>query len=1096
MASSGDVKVEVQAENTDAEVDFAKITREEAFKLLKTDHHGLTTAECEKRLIEFGANKLPENARNPILVYLGYMWNPLSWAMEAAAIIAIVLLDYADFALIVGLLLINATISYVEESNADKAIKALAAALAPKAKALRDGKFETVDSVGLVPGDIIIIKFGDVVPADVKILPESDDADQEETPMQIDQAALTGESLPAKKFSGDVAFSGSVVKQGERHCVVYATGVNTFFGRAATLIAGTNNVSNLSVIMTKIGGACLITIAVWVTIQLAVQFGHYGHSCKAGQGMCPTLLNMLVIIVGGIPIAMPTVLAVTLALGAFELAKEGAIVARMSAVEEMAGMDVLCSDKTGTLTLNKLSIEDGSVYPVREGTTVQEILKYGALSTNIVTEEPIDMVLYHHYKDEAELKSYKTTKYVPFNPVDKFTCATLLAPDGKVFRLLKGSPQVVLKRDYNMAEIADGVNNKMVEFANRGFRSLGVAYAEGDGRDGNTVWKMMGLLPLFDPPRHDTASTIAACHVQGIEVKMITGDHLLIGKETARMLGMGTEMYPSEVLIHAKQGHPELLHGYRDVLEMCEKCNGFAEVFPEHKYEIVAILQGGNHVVGMTGDGVNDAPALKKANIGIAVAGATDAARGAADIVLTKEGLATINTAVLGARKIFQRMTTYSKYTVSMTFRICFTFGLITVIYNWYFPTILIVILAVFNDGAMIALSKDKVVASNLPNAWNLKNIFIMGIVYGLYLTLSSWALYQTATKTTFFEDRTGLPSLNDQNTLLISWCGKFVDANQAQPDELDLYNVNTGFTPDIYGAYGNAMEASICAIPNYNNQISCPKCLRPGACDGYVPNINTPPRAGVPSLLQQCIAEQTYIRGAMMRSLLYNQVSISGQALVFVVRTQDWSLMARAGTLTYIAFIFAQIGSTLIAIFGFGGYEEPPQAFDDCEFCTLSNLKEVQYFHSIVPIGLTESAFTASVIGCGGWVLVAWIWSAIWYVLLDPIKWALCWILNEDGFRNREAYMQAAADAAAKLKKTPKPTEVAGIVGGSHGNALGRVSLSKAPTDVLDRQSASVVAVKRDAAGHATGISAESSSNVAIARRSIKKDAPQDALK
>ena len=363
----------------------------------------------------------------------------------------------------------------------------------------------------------------------------------------------------------------------------------------------------------------------------------------------------------------------------------------------------------------------------------------------------------------------------------------------------------------------------------------------------------------------------------------------------------------------AKQGHPELLHGYKDVLEMCERCNGFAEVFPEHKYEIVAILQGGNHVVGMTGDGVNDAPALKKANVGIAVAGATDAARGAADIVLTKDGLSTINTAVLGARKIFQRMTTYSKYTVAMTFRICFTFGLLTVIYDWYFPTILIVVLAVFNDGAMIALSKDKCVPSNLPNAWNLKNIFIMGIVYGLYLTLSSWVLFYVVMKTTFFESRFGLFSLNDNITNLMLWCGQTIDSGVAV--QYGLYN-GTGLSRTAYSGYGNAGDASLCTLPSYKDQFNADDGYMPNFCAKYPtsgslvgPNgAPIPSPTGVPTIFQQCVAEQTYARGAMMRSLLYNQVSISGQALVFVVRTQKWSLVTRAGGLTYWAFIFAQV--------------------------------------------------------------------------------------------------------------------------------------------------------------------------------------------
>jgi H+-transporting ATPase len=1119
--AAGEVKVEVKEGNTDAEVDFAKITVQEAFALLKCNAHGLTAAEAQQRLVEFGPNKLPESSRNPILVFLGYMWNPLSWAMEAAAIIAIALLDYADFALICGLLILNATISFYEESSADNAIKALAAALAPKAKAMRDGKVETVDSVNLVPGDVIIVRLGDIVPADIKILPEDDSGNtDDETPMSVDQAALTGESLPVKKFSGGVCFSGSSIKQGERHCVVYATGANTFFGRAASLIAATNNVANLQKIMTKIGSVCLVTIGVWVVIELAVQFGYYKHSCGAGEEACPTLTNMLVIIVGGIPIAMPTVLSVTLALGASKLAQEGAIVARMSAVEEMAGMDILCSDKTGTLTLNKLSVDTNSIYCPEAGYPIMEVLKYSALSANTVTEEPIDVVLMESYPEKENLKNWKCVKFVPFNPTDKFTCATVVEEGtGKTVRLLKGSPQVVLKRAYNCSEINDVVNNKMIEYANRGFRSLGIAMAEGDGKDGNTKWVMLGLLPLFDPPRHDTKATIERCHTQGIEVKMITGDHLLIGKETAKLLGMGTEMYPSEVLISAKNGHPEHLKGYKSLLDMCEKCNGFAEVFPEHKYEIVAILQEGNHVVGMTGDGVNDAPALKKADVGIAVAGATDAARGAADIVLTEAGLSTINTAVIGARKIFQRMTTYSKYTVAMTFRICFTFGLLTTIYNWYFPTILIVIMAVFNDGAMIALSKDKVVASKLPNAWNLTNIFIMGIVYGLYLTLSTIILYIVAVKTTFFQDKCALFSLNDQNNLLTTYCGEYIDQTIVPYTTglLETLSSSFGYIPPgatrpnawgvlqtQYAGYSNAGDATLCllnATNDYNYQLSgMDGAYMPGICNynywnpaqGAVTNWTTVANSnivvgqgpfavptGVPTLMDQCLAEQRYVRGAMTRTLIYNQVSVSGQALVFVVRTQDWSLMSRAGSLTYIAFVLAQLCATAISLFGFDGYTEPRYQFTDCSFCQLHSGGDIPFFSGIVPIALTESAYSASVVGCTGYVIVAWIWSMIWYFPLDPIKWALCYVLNEDGFRDGVTHHSRSAPADDKGAPT-----VTGGVAGTHANPLGRASLSKVPAQVLDKASASVVAVSKDGK-----VASDSKQNLAIARKSLIKN-------
>nr|QEH60479.1 H+-translocating ATPase P-type [Dunaliella maritima] len=1041
----GSVKVDMikepltQGDTGVDEVDFAKITLDDAFKYLNCNKHGLSSAEAAARLQQHGPNKLPDSSRNPVLVFLGYMWNPLAWAMEAAAIISIALLDVADFVLIVGLLLINAIISFYEESNADKAIKALTAALAPKAMVVRDGAIVTIDAVNLVPGDVILIRLGNIVPADVKLLEEEGaDEGEQEAPMQIDQAALTGESLPAKKFTGDVAFSGSSIKQGERHAVVYATGVNTFFGRAAALISGTNNVSNLQTVMNKMSAICIVTILLWVVVELAVQFGHYSHECVGGREGCPTLLNMLVVLVGGIPIAMPTVLSVTLALGAYKLAREGAIVTRMSAVEEMAGMDVLCSDKTGTLTLNKLSIDKSMVVPVGN-MGVDEIMRMGALSANTVTEEPIDMVLWESYPDRETIKrDYKHTKYFPFNPNDKITIATCLEiATGRVFRVLKGSPQVVLAKAWNAAELDATVNQKMVEFANRGFRALGLAMADGDGKDG-TKWEMLALLPLFDPPRHDTKETIEHCQNQGIQVKMITGDHLLIGKETAKMLGMGTEMFPSEVMIKARNGDASQLHGYKNFVEMVETCNGFAQVFPEHKFEIVKILQDSNHVVGMTGDGVNDAPALKKADVGVAVADATDAARGAADIVLTEPGLSTIVTAVIGARKIFQRMTTYSKYTIAMTFRICFTFGLITVIYDWYFPTILIVIMAVFNDGAMIALSKDRVVASKTPNSWNITNIFIMGMVYGLYLTLSTWALYQTATKTTFFEDKTPLHSLNDQYSVLQPWCEDEVRAKLGQ-------------TVDPY--------ASLCESNSYAKQFD--------ECEGYQKGSGVQVE-DVPTLHAQCVTEQRYLRGAMTRSLIYTQVSISGQALVFVVRTAGYSLMERAGTSTYLAFFFAQVGATLFGIFGLGGFEKPRHQLEDCQFCDYSFHEPVDWFDSgIVPESGTESDFTASVIGCGGYVIVAWIWSAIWYVLLDPIKWILFWILNEEGFRDTMSWRESTKRSLDRRSKDDigdkEFTGPSGMVPANYSNPLGRASMSKPVSAVLDRKSASLVAINRN---------------------------------
>ncbi|KNC73079.1 plasma membrane ATPase, partial [Sphaeroforma arctica JP610] len=724
---------------------------------------GLSSTDAEQRLARYGPNKLPETVKNPILEFLKFLWNPLSWCMEVAAIISIILIDYIDFILIIVLLLLNAAIGYREEAAAGDAIAALAASLAPQAKVLRDGAIKTIEASQLVPGDIVLVRLGDVVAADIKLICAED-----HEPLQIDQAALTGESLPVKRFGGQCAFSGSTVKQGESLAVVYGTGANTFFGKAASLIGETDSDGHLQIVMSRIGAICIITITVWVIIELAVQFGHYGHECTLGEeGSCPTLSNMLVIIVGGIPIAMPTVLSVTLAMGAYKLASKGAIVTRLTAIEELAGMDMLCSDKTGTLTLNQLSV-DKSNLESGDDFTPDDILLYGALGAKIENEEPIDLCCHDAYGEKKDTlwNEYKCTKYVPFNPSDKRTIATIEeVATGKTFRASKGAPQVILQMAHNYEQIKDKFEGRILEYASRGYRALGVGYSDGKDSD---KWEFVGLIPIFDPPRHDTKDTIAKCLELGIGVKMITGDQLPIGIETARQLGMGTNMYTTEVF---KDEHSGLVDGTMTLSELVENADGFAEVFPEHKYDIVKRLQERGHITGMTGDGVNDAPALKKGDIGIAVSDATDAARAAADIVLTEAGLGVIIDAIIGARKIFQRMKSYAKYTVAMTFRICFTFGLLTVLYDWYFPTILIVLLAIFNDGAMISLSKDRVTPSRNPDAWFLQSIFINGLVYGLYLTLSSWALFYIASHTDFFEGGSALNMQSLQYTVSDVYC-------------------------------------------------------------------------------------------------------------------------------------------------------------------------------------------------------------------------------------------------------------------------------------------------------------------------------------
>ncbi|VAH07409.1 unnamed protein product [Triticum turgidum subsp. durum] len=623
------------------------------------------------------------------------MWNPLSWVMEVAAIMAIALAngggrppDWQDFVGIIALLLLNSTISYIEESNAGSSAKALMANLAPKTKVLRDGKWSEQDASILVPGDIISIKLGDIVPADARLLLEGD-------PLKIDQSALTGESLPVTKNPGDSVYSGSTCKQGEIEAVVIATGVHTFFGKAAHLVDSTNQVGHFQKVLRAIGNFCIGAIAIGMIVEIIVMYFIQHRRYRDG------IDNLLVLLIGGIPIAMPTVLSVTMAIGSHRLSKQGAITKRMTAIEEMAGMDVLCSDKTGTLTLNKLSVDRNLIEVFSAGVAKDEVLLFAAMASRVENQDAIDAAMVGMLADPKEARAgIQEMHFLPFNPVDKRTALTYQDTiDGTWHRVSKGAPEQILE----LCNCRDDVKNKahaiIDKYAERGLRSLAVARQEVPKRSKDSSggpWEFVGLLPLLDPPRHDSAETIKQALNLGVNVKMITGDQLAIAKETGRRLGMGTNMYPSSALLG--QSVDESIVSL-PVDELIEKADGFAGVFPEHKYEIVKKLQQMKHICGMTGDGVNDAPALKKADIGIAVADATDAARSASDIVLTEPGLSVIISAVLTSRAIFQRMKNYTIYAVSITIRIVLGFMLIALIWKFDFSPFMILVIAILNDG-------------------------------------------------------------------------------------------------------------------------------------------------------------------------------------------------------------------------------------------------------------------------------------------------------------------------------------------------------------------------------------------------------------
>lgn len=737
-------------------VDLEKIPVEEVFEQLKCTREGLSSDEGAHRLQVFGPNKLEEKKESKILKFLGFMWNPLSWVMEAAALMAIALAngggrppDWQDFVGIIVLLLINSTISFIEENNAGNAAAALMAGLAPKTKVLRDGRWSEQDAAMLVPGDIISIKLGDIVPADARLL--------EGDPLKIDQSALTGESLPVTKNPSDEVFSGSTCKQGEIEAVVIATGVHTFFGKAAHLVDSTNQVGHFQKVLTAIGNFCICSIAIGIAVELIVMYPIQHRKYRDG------IDNLLVLLIGGIPIAMPTVLSVTMAIGSHRLSQQGAITKRMTAIEEMAGMDVLCSDKTGTLTLNKLTVDRTLIEVFAKGVEKEHVILLAARASRTENQDAIDAAIVGMLADPKEARAgIREVHFLPFNPVDKRTALTYIDSDGKWHRASKGAPEQIL----NLCNCKEDVRRKahavIDKFAERGLRSLGVARQEIPERTKDSPgapWQFVGLLPLFDPPRHDSAETIRRALNLGVNVKMITGDQLAIAKETGRRLGMGTNMYPSSSLLGQ---HKDASIAALPVEELIEKADGFAGVFPEHKYEIVKKLQERKHICGMTGDGVNDAPALKKADIGIAVADATDAARSASDIVLTEPGLSVIISAVLTSRAIFQRMKNYTIYAVSITIRIVFGFMFIALIWKFDFAPFMVLIIAILNDGTIMTISKDRVKPSPQPDSWKLKEIFATGIVLGGYQALMTVIFFWAMRDTDFFSDKFGVKSIQD----------------------------------------------------------------------------------------------------------------------------------------------------------------------------------------------------------------------------------------------------------------------------------------------------------------------------------------------
>lgn len=731
----------VEQTNVAKDVDVASL---EGSLQLKTDDlntQGLTMAEARQRLAKFGPNCL-EQKRVPTWVkVLRGFWGPIPWMIEVAAILSVSIGHWLDFTIITFLLVFNAAIDFWNDHKATNALDALKSQLALKARAKRDGQWQEIEAKELVPGDLIRIRLGDVIPADARLI--------EGEYLSVDQAALTGESLPVSKAIGDDVFSGSAVKQGEMAASVTATGSETFFGRTARLVGSAGNVSHFQKAVMRIGNF-LIVLAVGLAILLSTV------QIVRGEHFLEVLQFVLILVIASIPIAMPAVLSVTMALGAIVLSKEKAIVSKLQAIEEMAGVDILCSDKTGTLTKNLMTLGEPILFEAKD---TQQCILAGALASKEEDHDAIDMAVIGGLKDPSVLKSYNQTNFKPFDPTGKRTEGTVIRPDGTTARYTKGAPQVVLGMCRPTDEVEKAVKSAVNERAQKGYRTLGVAQSTDDGAS----WTFMGILPLFDPPRDDSAEVIHAAQEYGIEVKMVTGDNRAIGAETSRQLGLGVDLLPADEVFDGDNFDPDDISD--KLAKRIEKADGFAQVFPEHKYAIVKSLQDHGHYVGMTGDGVNDAPALKQADIGLAVQGATDAARAAADVILTAPGLSAVVKAVQTSRQIFERMLSYTTYRIAMTINIMFFVVGATLFYQFEpLTAIAIVLLALLDDIPIMTIAYDNTLINPRPAKFKMKELLtgssilgFLGVAQTFIMMAAAWAIMNDPNWQKWFVSEVGI---------------------------------------------------------------------------------------------------------------------------------------------------------------------------------------------------------------------------------------------------------------------------------------------------------------------------------------------------
>jgi H+-transporting ATPase len=687
--------------------EYKNIPSEKTLEFLETTANGLSEAEAGKRLEIFGDNEIAEKKKNSLLEFLLRYWGPMPWLLELAMALTFILRHYLEGIIIFVLLTINAIIGHIHSRSSQKAVELLKKKLAIKAKILRDEKWVMKEAKEIVPGDIIAVDLGDIVPADAKIISGE---------LSVDESALTGESLPSDAHQLDIIYSSSVVRRGEARCIVVNTGANTYFGKTAELVKIAKPKSHQKDVMMAI-----VKYMMYLGITASILISIYALLIHTGILVIVTFA--VIFLMGAVPVALPAVLTIVQAVGAMELAREGVLVTRLDSIEDAASIDVLCLDKTGTITQNKLSVADSITF---FGYKKEDVIRVAALASQEEGMDIIDLAVIEYAKTiGVDFNAYKQISYTPFNPSIKRTEAVIEA-DGKRFKAIKGAAQIVMSLCPGIdKETTEEANRAIKEFSQKGYRTIAVARSEGD--DLNNL-KLIGLLPLADPPRPDSKSMMEEAKKHGIKPMMLTGDNIAIAKEIALQVGIGSKI----VRMADIEGLSE-----DEQVRVVGESNGFAEIYPEDKYRIVKLLQSRGHMVGMTGDGVNDAPALKQAEMGIAVSNATDVAKASASVVLTEPGISVIIDAVTISRQTYQRMLTW---VINKVTKVIEFVGLLTLSFFWLNEIVLSLLgmsLLVFaNDFVTMSLATDRVKHTSNPNKWNVKNITQASLIPGMLLVI------------------------------------------------------------------------------------------------------------------------------------------------------------------------------------------------------------------------------------------------------------------------------------------------------------------------------------------------------------------------